>query len=209
MKLGTSNCVNYSTREPKAQCKVCPSLLGRRHRLLHVRALLAKREQRRTRNSFNTPWILLSIPNYIKKGRPPRAPLREEARGSRVPTSRIRSRRNARRRTSWVSTTGLSETRSSARTCLTPVALRKCVVKWTNWRTKTTHHITAEEISVYRNNWWLRSNTIGSNTMPVRHRADFKQALSTLRQLKHQEETAHQQRWKSYSSSWWNWQESW
>ena len=72
-----------------------------------------------------------------------------------------------------------------------------------------THHITPEEISVYRNNWWLRSNTVGSDTMPVRHRADFKQALSTLRQLKHQEDTAHQQRWKSYSSSWWNWQESW
>ena len=49
-----------------------------------------------------------------------------------------------------------------------------------------THHITAEEISVYRNDWWLRSNTVGSDTMPVRHRADFKQALSTLRQLKHQ-----------------------
>ena len=40
-----------------------------------------------------------------------------------------------------------------------------------------THHITAEEICVYRNNWWLRSNTVGSDTMPVRHRADFKQAL--------------------------------
>ena len=72
-----------------------------------------------------------------------------------------------------------------------------------------THHITAEEISVYRNNWWIRSNTVGSDTMPVRHRADFKQALSTLRQLKHQEDIAHQQRWKSYSTSCWNWQESW
>ena len=72
-----------------------------------------------------------------------------------------------------------------------------------------THHITPEEISVYRNNWWIRSNTVGSDTMPVRHRPDFKQALSTLRQLKHQEDTAHQHRWQSYSSSWWNWQESW
>ena len=71
-----------------------------------------------------------------------------------------------------------------------------------------THHIT-QEISVYRNNWWLRSHTVGSDTMPVRHRANFKQALSTWPQLKHQEDTAHQQRWKSYSSSWWNWQESW
>ena len=59
-----------------------------------------------------------------------------------------------------------------------------------------THHITPEEIGVYRNNWWIRSNTAGSDTMPVRHRPDFKQALSTSRQLKHQEDTAHQQRWR-------------
>ena len=72
-----------------------------------------------------------------------------------------------------------------------------------------THHITPDEIRVYRNNWWIRSNTVCSDTMPVRHRPDFKQALSTLRRLKHQEDTAHQQRWKSYSSSLLNWQESW
>ena len=66
-----------------------------------------------------------------------------------------------------------------------------------------------ESLTQYRNNWWIRSNTVGSDTMPVRHRLDFKQALSTLWQLKHQEDTAHQQRWQSYSSSWWNWQESW
>ena len=72
-----------------------------------------------------------------------------------------------------------------------------------------THHITPKEIRVYRNNWWIRSNTVGSDTMPVRHRPDFKQALSTLRQLKDKEDAAHQQRWPSYSSSWWNWQESW
>ena len=32
-----------------------------------------------------------------------------------------------------------------------------------------THHADAEEISVYRNNWWTRSNFVGSDTMPVRH----------------------------------------
>ena len=42
------------------------------------------------------------------------------------------------------------------------------------------HHATEEEIGVYRNNWWIRSNFVGSDTMPVRHRADFKEALSTL-----------------------------
>ena len=120
-------------------------------------------------------------------------------------SSRTRSRRNARRRISWVSTTGLSATRNSAEICLTSVARE--MDKLAN--EDHTHHITAEQNSVYRNNWWLRSNTVGSDTMPVRHRADFKQALSTFRQLKHQEDTAHQQRWKRSSSSWWNWQESW
>ena len=73
-----------------------------------------------------------------------------------------------------------------------------------------THHITAEEISVYRNNWWIRSNFVGSDTMPVRHRADFKEALSTLRRLKNQEDQAYYQNWwQSSSSSWWNWQDSW
>ena len=54
-----------------------------------------------------------------------------------------------------------------------------------------THHITPDEIRVYRNNWWIRSNTVGSDTMSVRHRAGFKQALSTLRQLKNQEDNAY------------------
>ena len=73
-----------------------------------------------------------------------------------------------------------------------------------------THHLTPEEIRDHRVNWWIRSNKVGSDTMPVRHRPDFKQALSTLRQLKDKEDAAHQQRWsQSYSSSWWNWQESW
>ena len=47
--------------------------------------------------------------------------------------------------------------------------------------------------------------------MPVEHRPDFKQALSTLQQLKGKEEEAQRnQRWvQSSSSSWWSWQGSW
>ena len=47
--------------------------------------------------------------------------------------------------------------------------------------------------------------------MPVEHRPDFKQTLSTLQQLKGKEEEAQRnQRWvQSSSSSWWSWQGSW
>ena len=58
-----------------------------------------------------------------------------------------------------------------------------------------THHATEEEISVYRSNWWIRSNFVGSDTMPIRHRADFKEALSTLRRLKNQEDQAYYKNW--------------
>ena len=40
-----------------------------------------------------------------------------------------------------------------------------------------THHATEEEINVYCSNWWIRSNFVGSDTMPVRHRADFKRSI--------------------------------
>ena len=57
-----------------------------------------------------------------------------------------------------------------------------------------THHVTEEEISVYRNHWWIRSNFVGSDTMPIRHRPDFKKALSTLHRLENQEDQADYQK---------------
>ena len=47
-----------------------------------------------------------------------------------------------------------------------------------------THIATEEELDVYRGNWWIRSNFVGSDTMPVRHQPDFKKELSTLHRLK-------------------------
>ena len=43
-----------------------------------------------------------------------------------------------------------------------------------------THHASEEEINVYRCNMWIRTNFVGSDTMPVRHRADFKEAFVYL-----------------------------
>ena len=73
-----------------------------------------------------------------------------------------------------------------------------------------THIATEEELNVYRGNWWIRSNFVGSDTMPIRHRPDFKKALSTLHCLKKAEDKAYYQNWwQSSSSSWWQWQDSW
>ena len=76
-----------------------------------------------------------------------------------------------------------------------------------------THHLTPQEHYHYKSNWWLRSNKTGSDTVPVQRRPDFKQALSTLQQLKEKEEGAQRnQQWAQSSfssSSWWSWQGSW
>ena len=73
-----------------------------------------------------------------------------------------------------------------------------------------THIAIEEELNVYRGIWWIRSNFVGSDTMPIRHDPDFKQALSTLHRLKKAEgEASYQNWWQSSSSSWWQWQDSW
>ena len=75
-----------------------------------------------------------------------------------------------------------------------------------------THHLTPEEYYHYKSNRWLRLNKTASNAVPVERRPDFKQALSTLWQLKEKEEEAQRnQPWaqSSSSSSWWSGQGSW
>ena len=62
---------------------------------------------------------------------------------------------------------------------------------------------TQEEIDVYRGNWWIRSNLVDSDTMPIGHRPDFKKALSTLHRLKKAEDKRHYENWSQSSSSWW------
>ena len=86
----------------------------------------------------STLWISSRFLITIQRKGDPTGTITGRSQGITSTTSRIRSRRNARKSSTWVSTTGSSETRSSASACLTSVALNKYVVRWTNWRTKTT-----------------------------------------------------------------------
>ena len=60
-----------------------------------------------------------------------------------------------------------------------------------------THHLTPQEYLHCHSKWWLHSNKQGSNTMPLRHRPDFKQALSTLQRL--QQEAGEEPQVPTYS----------
>ena len=73
-----------------------------------------------------------------------------------------------------------------------------------------THHLIAQEYYHCKSDWWLRSNKTGSNTVPVEHRSDFKQALSTFRQLKEKKKLNEtNDGHKANSSSGWSWQGTW
>ena len=52
-----------------------------------------------------------------------------------------------------------------------------------------TYHLSQAEYFHYKNKWWLHLNKSGSDTLPLRKRSDFKQALSTLERL-------HQEGWR-------------
>ena len=54
-----------------------------------------------------------------------------------------------------------------------------------------THHLTEQEYFYYKIKWWLHSNKQGSNTMPLRHLSDFKQALSTCNDYNKKQEKNH------------------
>ena len=184
-------------------------ILGRRHRLLHVRALLAKRnggEQEICPVHHGSP---LDSQFLLKERATPRAPLREEARDHEYYIANSPKKKCKKKYYLGIHDRFIRDEKFRKNMLDTGRTEEICREMDKLADEDHTHHITPEEISVYRNNWWIRSNTVGSDTMPVRHRLDFKQALLTLRQLKDKEDAAHQQRSQSYSSSWWNWQESW
>ena len=137
MKLGTSNCVNYSIWNPKHSAKYVYHT-GTWASSTALADTSCATERRRTRNLSSTPWISSRFRITKKRKGDPTGTVMGRSHGTTSTSSRTRSRRNARRRISWVSTTGSFATRKSARMCLTSVALKNYVVKWTNWRTKTT-----------------------------------------------------------------------
>ena len=181
MKLGTSNCVNYSIWNPKHSAKHVYHTGGVGIVYCTCGHFLRNGTEENKKFVQYTVDLLSILSYYIKKGRPPRAPLWEEARGSRVLHREFAQEEMQEEVLLGYPRPVHPRREVPQEPCLTSVALKKCVVRWTKLADEDhAHHITPEEIRVYRNNWWIRSNTVGSDTMPVRHRPDFKQGIVNL-----------------------------
>ena len=113
-------------------------ILGRGHCLLHVRTLLAQQnggEQEICPVHHGSP---LDSELLYKERTTPRAPLWEEARGLRVLRRELAQEEMQEEEFLGCPRPDHSRRENFARIRLTSVALKNYVVKWTNWRTKTT-----------------------------------------------------------------------
>ena len=166
--------------EPKAQCKVCLSYwnVG----IVYCTCGHFLRDGTEENKKFVKYTLdLLSIPNYyIKKGRPHGHRFGKKPGDHEYFIANLLKKKCRKRHFLGIHDRFIRDER-----------FRKNMID-----------LGGDEIRVYRNNRWIRSNFVGSDTMPVRHRAVFKEALSTLRQLKNQEDQANYQKWRRSSSSW-------
>ena len=210
MKLGTSNCVNYSIVEPKAQCKVCLSYwdVG----IVYCTCGHFLRDDTTENKKYIKSVLdLFSIPNFdIRKGRPHGHRYRKKEGDHEYHTANQLQKKCKKRQFLSIHDRFIRDA-IFRKTTIEMGRTEEVIREMDRLANEDhTHIATEEELNVYCSNWWIRSNFVGSDTMPVRYRADLKEALSTLRRLKNQEDQAYYQNWwQSSSSSWWNWQDSW
>ena len=113
-QLETSNCVNYSMWNPKHSAKfVCRT--GTSASSTARAGTSCEMERKRTRDTSSTLLTSFRFPIIISRKDDPTATATGRKKGITSTSSRIRSRRNARREISWVFTTGSSVMKDSAR----------------------------------------------------------------------------------------------
>ena len=163
--------------EPKAKCKVCLSYwtVG----IVYCTCGHSLRDGTEKKKKFVKITLdPFSFPITTSRKDDPTGTAAGRSRGITSTSSQIRSRRNARRKKFWVFTTGSSVIKNSEKPWSNRVEVKKYVVRRANWRTKFWSTTSLDEVQVYRNNWWIRSNFVASDTMPVKHRSDFKKKHS-------------------------------
>ena len=153
-------------------------VLGSWHRLLHVRALLTRWYYREEVSSqfFTSSPFRTSTSSKVD----PAATVTGRKKGITSTSSRIRSR-NARSEISWVFHDRFICDERFRKSMIELGRTEEVIREMDKLANEDHTHITSEEeLNVYRSNWWIRSNFVGSDTMPVRHRADFKETLVYL-----------------------------
>ena len=211
MKLGTSNCANYSTRNQKRSAKYVYHT-GDIGIVYCTYGHFLRKGTEENKKLIQYTMDLVSIPDYyIKKGRP--LGHRYEKKPGRQGILHCHQLKKKCKKKYYQGIHDRFIRDDKFRRNMIEIGRTEDLCRQMDDLADEdhTHHLTPQEVDNYKSNWWIRSNKIGSDPMPIRHRSDFKQALSTLRQLREKEEEAHRnQQWaQSSSSTWWSWQGIW
>ena len=211
MKLETLNCVNCSRRNPKRSAKYVYHT-GTLALSIARAGTSCVKEERKNQKFIKHTMDLLSLPDYyIKKGRPHGHRYGKKPGDREYCTANELNKKSKKKFFQGIHDRFVRDEQFRNRVIESGRDEDVCRQMEALADEDHTHHLTPQEYFYCKSDWWLRSNKTGSDTVPVQHRSDFKQALSTLQQLKEKEEEAQRnQRWaQSSSSSWWSWQGFW
>ena len=151
------------------------NVLGRWHRVLHVRTLQERWYNWKQEVHLVRAGYLLYLELFHQAGQATRSKVREEKLW-RIPHCKS-----------------------------TPKRCRKKQIRKHSRSVYSWHEVQKDDDrvgSLWRSQpWRIRSNFVDSDTMPIRHRSDFKKALSTLHRLKKAEVKAQYENWSQSSSS--------
>ena len=164
-------------------------VLGRRHRLLHVRSLLSRWYNREQEVHQVRSWSLRYPELLHQEGRPHGHRYGKKAGCKEYHTANQLQRRCRKKCCENIHDQFIGD--KFFRKTMIELG-EEIIFEMDRFASEDHRHIaTQEEIDVYRGNWWIRSNVVNFDTMPTRHRVDFKKALLTLYRLEKAEDKAH------------------
>ena len=145
-------------------------VLGRRHRLLHMRALLARWNGREPKDSSSTLLISFRFPIITsRKGDPTGTATGKKQGDHEYFIANSLKKKCKKRDFLGIYDRTIRDERFRKNMIELGRTEEICCEMDKLANEDHTHHITPNEIRVCRNNWWIRSNFVGSDTMPVRH----------------------------------------
>ena len=209
MAAGNTELCEILDVEPKSQCRACLTYWSVGIVYCSCGHLM---EDDTTENEkyISSVLDLFSIPNfYIRKGRPHGHRYGKKAGCKEYHTANQLQRRCRKKKCENIHDRFIRD-KFFRKTMIELGRSEEIILEMDRPASEDHSHIAMqEEIDVYRGNWWIVSNVVNFDTMPTRHRPDFKKALSTLHRLKKAEDKTHYENWSQSSSSWWQWQTTW
>ena len=166
--------------EPKAQCRACLTYwdVG----IVYCTCGHFLRDDTTENKKYIKSVLdLFSIPNfYIRKGRPHGHRYGKKEGCKEYHTANQLQKKNIKRKYKNIHDRFIRDT-WFRKTMLELGRTEEVILEMDQLASEDHSHIAAEEgIDVFCGNWWIRSNFVGSDTMLVGHRLDFKKALSDI-----------------------------